>query len=98
MVLSLSLCLEILETRRTSRNNGLQILDDSLASMSMVDASMCSADGLTCFNDTQVIRDINDKLGPLPEVPDSSVNWSRRISGFSGIYEEIADGEAGYNK
>lgn len=85
-----------METRRASRNTSL--LDDSLASMSIADASMCSADPVTGFNDTQVIRDINDKLGPLPEVPDSSINWSRRISGFSGIYEEIADGESGPNK
>lgn len=44
------------------------------------------------INDTQDIRDINDILGPLPNVPDSNVNWSRRISGASEIYEEIVEG------
>ncbi|XP_055837331.1 uncharacterized protein LOC129905790 [Episyrphus balteatus] len=32
-------------------------------------------------------------LGPLPKIPDAdSINWSRRVSGMSGIYEEIPDG------
>lgn len=32
-------------------------------------------------------------LGPLPKIPDGdSINWSRRVSGMSGIYEEIPDG------
>lgn len=32
-------------------------------------------------------------LGPLPKIPDGdSFNWSRRVSGVSGIYEEISDG------
>lgn len=41
-------------------------------------------------------RDINDILGPLPHIPTNSTlesdkNWSRRMSGISGIYEEIID-------
>lgn len=46
----------------------------------------------------RVNRDINDVLGPLPNIPintyttqDSDKNWSRRMSGMSGIYEEITD-------
>jgi hypothetical protein len=33
---------------------------------------------------------VYDILGPLPKLPESE-NWSRRISGLSGIYEEIVD-------
>lgn len=47
------------------------------------------------FNETENIRDLNDILGPLPDVPDSSANWSRRVSGVSGIYEEIMDSSGG---
>lgn len=40
-------------------------------------------------------RDMNDILGPLPNVPvntqESDKSWSRRMSGMSGIYEEIVD-------
>lgn len=47
----------------------------------------------------RVNRDMNDILGPLPNVPittsttshESDKNWSRRMSGASGIYEEIID-------
>jgi hypothetical protein len=48
---------------------------------------------------------MNDILGPLPNIPnnnnsttssataaqESDKNWSRRMSGMSGIYEEIID-------
>lgn len=73
----------MLESRRASR---ISKIDDSvLRSLnSSVDAGR--------FNDTQDIRDINDILGPLPKVPDSNINWSRRISTTSEIYEEIGDG------
>lgn len=42
------------------------------------------------------VRDLNDVLGPLPAIPspsmDNSSRWSiRRVSGYSGIYEEIID-------
>lgn len=43
------------------------------------------------MNDTDRVKDVNDILGPLPLVPDSDKNWSRRVSGFSGIYEEIVE-------
>lgn len=72
---------EILETRRISRfsfNNG--------SSARSLDSSLCEF-----RNATSNIRDLHDILGPLPEPPDASSNWSRRISGFSGIYEEIMD-------
>lgn len=48
---------------------------------------------------SRVNRGLNDALGPLPNIPinsstttqDSDKNWSRRMSGMSGIYEEITD-------
>lgn len=41
-------------------------------------------------------RDLIDVLGPLPAIPSPNVDndsrWSiRRVSGYSGIYEEILD-------
>lgn len=72
-------------------------MDDSLANLSIANESTTNDGASSIFNDTQIIRDINDKLGPLPDLPDSSINWSRRISGFSGIYEEIADSDASVN-
>lgn len=41
------------------------------------------------MNDTNRMKDVNDILGPLPKIPDT--DWSRRVSGISGIYEEIMD-------
>lgn len=76
--------LEMLESRRASR---ISRMDDSvLRSLN----SSIDCDAGRC-NDTQDIRDINDILGPLPKLPDSNVNWSRRISTTSEIYEEIGD-------
>lgn len=47
------------------------------------------------LNDTLTDRDMNDILGPLPDIPvshDMSSRLSvRRSSGCSGIYEEILD-------
>lgn len=47
------------------------------------------------MNETCKVRDVNDVLGPLPQIPtvfvDSDKNWSRRVSSMSGIYEEIID-------
>lgn len=47
------------------------------------------------LNETSRVRDVNDILGPLPQIPsgfvDCDKNWSRRVSGFSEIYEEIID-------
>jgi hypothetical protein len=51
-------------------------------------------------DETRHQRDLNDILGPLPNIPaiisssstqDSDKSWSRRQSGMSGIYEEIVD-------
>lgn len=52
------------------------------------------------LDNTQNIMDLQDLLGPLPTVPQlervdtNTANWSRRISGISGIYEEISDDRA----
>lgn len=45
------------------------------------------------MNSTCKVRDVIDTLGPLPQVPsdESDKNWSRRMSAFSGIYEEIVE-------
>lgn len=47
------------------------------------------------MNETCTVRDVNDILGPLPKIPngfvDSDKNASRRVSGMSGIYEEIVE-------
>ncbi|XP_058116160.1 uncharacterized protein LOC131286377 [Anopheles ziemanni] len=51
------------------------------------------------LDNTQNIMGLQDILGPLPSVPpatdradgNGSVNCSRRVSGMSGIYEEIRD-------
>lgn len=47
------------------------------------------------LNETSRVRDVNDILGPLPQIPSGFVEtdkiWSRRVSGFSEIYEEIID-------
>ena len=48
------------------------------------------------LNDTCQVRDVNDILGPLPQVPfgctdGSDRSWSKRVSSFSGIYEEIIE-------
>lgn len=70
-----------METRRASR---ISKLDDS------IDKSFDSIE-LRSNNATAAIKDLKDLLGPLPDLPDSNTHWSRRISGFSGIYEEILD-------
>lgn len=83
---------EILETRRVSRFIGSKMPDESGAAVAAaarsVESSMCEE---SSRNATNTIKDLNDILGPLPAIPDSNVNWSRRVSGFSGIYEEISD-------
>lgn len=48
------------------------------------------------MNNEHLVRDLNDVLGPLPAIPTSNTDinsrWSiRRVSGYSGIYEEILD-------
>lgn len=74
----------MLELRRASRAS--RIDDSAVRSLN----SSIDCDQGIC-NNTQNIRDINDILGPLPNLPDSNVNWSRRISTTSEIYEEIGD-------
>lgn len=56
------------------------------------------------LDNTQNIVGLQDMLGPLPTVPvvertnePNAANWSRRVSGMSGIYEEIRDDLAGSN-
>lgn len=71
---------EIHETRRASRYS--TATRPSTAS-STTTASRC--------NETGYIADLNELLGPLPALPDSASHWSRRISGVSGIYEEILE-------
>lgn len=48
------------------------------------------------MNLTSKVPDVIDTLGPLPQVPsavtdETDRNWSRRMSAFSGIYEEIIE-------
>lgn len=48
------------------------------------------------MGDDRTNRDMNDVLGPLPNIPantqESDKSWNpRRMSGMSGIYEEIID-------
>lgn len=76
----------MLESRRASR---ISRIDDSVL-RSLNTTIDTNAER---FNETQDIRDINDILGPLPKVPDSNTNWSRRASNTSEIYEEIVDGD-----
>lgn len=75
---------EILETRRVSRFERFSV--DGAGG-----ARAAGSIGSGRFNDTGTIPDLNEILGPLPAVPDSAANWSRRISGVSGIYEEILE-------
>ena len=43
------------------------------------------------LNQTDTVKDVNELLGPLPQIPDAPIeNWCRRASGCS-IYEEIRD-------
>lgn len=72
---------EILQTHRASRGN----LDNSLT-----ENFSQSFDELYQNCTEMHITDVNDVLGPLPQIPSNneSQNWSRRIS---EIYEEIPD-------
>lgn len=57
-------------------------------------ASRCKTDGVeeSCKSG----KKLQDILGPLPKIPDlGEGNWSRRVSGVSGIYEEIQDNDPG---
>lgn len=91
---------EIHETRRASRYSQLSCGDGLFGSLTSggggggrsVASSGYGMGGR--FNETGNIPDLNEILGPLPAVPDSAVHWSRRISGVSGIYEEILERSA----
>lgn len=86
---------EILETRRASRferfaGHGQQHTSVDGVGGQSIASSITGGTGR--FNETAgYIPDLNDILGPLPAVPDSAAHWSRRISGVSGIYEEILE-------
>lgn len=45
------------------------------------------------LDETSNIKDVNDILGPLPNIPESSIDPRRksRLSGLSQIYEEIVE-------
>lgn len=75
------LYLEILLTRRASRFTGSTMNDTTESYLSVA------------TNSTQTVKDINEILGPLPQVPTSELDhdWLRRQSDMSGIYEEIKD-------
>lgn len=80
--------IEILENHRISRS----VIENK------TDDQKNATDGETKTNKLKIAqnRDLNDVLGPLPAIPSSSVDnssrWSiRRVSGYSGIYEEILD-------
>uniref|UniRef100_U5EFW8 Putative scrambled n=1 Tax=Corethrella appendiculata TaxID=1370023 RepID=U5EFW8_9DIPT len=69
---------EILLTKRTSR-------------LMMEMEEVANSSGLyENLSNTQNIKDLKDRLGPLPDIPNADLNWSRRVSGVSGIYEEIS--------
>lgn len=75
-----------MENHRISRTliNPIAFDDDD----SLLDTSKGS------LNETHTERDLNDILGPLPDIPvgcDNSRLSLRRSSGCSGIYEEILD-------
>lgn len=76
---------DILENHRVSRSIGKNADDESPLDISK-----------NSLNDTQTERDMNDILGPLPEIPATNGDGcsrlsTRRSSGCSGIYEEIMD-------
>ncbi|XP_055320868.1 uncharacterized protein LOC129577569 [Sitodiplosis mosellana] len=77
---------EILENHRISRTiiNAVTFDDDD----SLLDTSKKS------LNETHIGRDMNDILGPLPDIPvscDNSRLSLRRSSGCSNIYDDILD-------
>lgn len=82
---------DILENHRISRTilSAVQTVEEDFESQ--LNNSRSST-----LNDTQTERDMNDILGPLPEIPTSNADYcnrlsTRRSSGGSGIYEEILD-------
>lgn len=83
---------EILENHRMSRSVIENQTDDEKTTING------SSDGAKTMSKSRMAqnRDLQDVLGPLPAIPspnlDNSSRWSiRRVSGYSGIYEEILD-------
>lgn len=81
--------IDILENHRVSRS-AVNIGKSADEDESPLDISKNS------LNDTLTERDMNDILGPLPEIPATNGDCcnrlsTRRSSGCSGIYEEIMD-------
>uniref|UniRef100_A0A182JS17 Uncharacterized protein n=1 Tax=Anopheles christyi TaxID=43041 RepID=A0A182JS17_9DIPT len=97
---------EMMQLRRASRTPMYEIRQEMQPLDPLADGGGAS-DNMGIYqnlDNTQNIMDLQDILGPLPNVPvvertDSSAahNWSRRVSGMSGIYEEIRDDLAGGN-
>ncbi|XP_065092692.1 uncharacterized protein LOC135713496 [Ochlerotatus camptorhynchus] len=78
---------EILQLRRASRTPIHEIRNEIQPSTSNNDMGLYQN-----LDFTQNMADVHDILGPLPNLPDQSqVSMARRISGISGIYEEILD-------
>ncbi|XP_019546458.3 uncharacterized protein LOC109414129 [Aedes albopictus] len=76
---------EILQLRRASRTPMHEIRNEMQPSPSSKDLGLYQN-----LDFTQNMADVYDILGPLPNVPDQSeASMARRISGVSGIYEEI---------
>ncbi|XP_053659406.1 uncharacterized protein LOC128708453 [Anopheles marshallii] len=95
---------EMMQLRRASRTpvceirQEMQPLDPLAAGAAIADGGMCDDMGIyQNLDNTQNIMGLQDILGPLPTVPivertePNPANWSRRVSGVSGIYEEIRD-------
>lgn len=78
---------EILQSRRIGRTIDGLVVDDT----NSCDISKDTLQLYQNLHETQDIKDVNDILGPLPNIPANDPNWSRRLSGMSGIYEEIGD-------
>lgn len=81
---------DILENHRVSRSIVVNSEKNADEDESPLDISKSS------LNDTLTERDMNDILGPLPEIPIANGECcnrlsTRRSSGCSGIYEEILD-------
>ncbi|XP_065368355.1 uncharacterized protein sced [Calliphora vicina] len=68
-----------LEQRRNSRGSGL------LGEVGKLEDKQ---------RELSAVKDALSALGPLPQIPDgnSNINWSRRVSRASDIYEEIFEG------
>ncbi|XP_035891254.1 uncharacterized protein LOC118502771 [Anopheles stephensi] len=103
---------EMMQLRRASRTPSYEIRQE-MQPIDPLGAAASTADGRACddmgiyqnLDNTQNIMGLQDILGPLPTVPSvvertaepNPANWSRRVSGLSGIYEEIRDDLAGPN-